>query len=284
MVKRARFVAGALLAWSLFFMPLAVAGEPPPPLILAGVYREDVDPAGYWVSEKLDGVRAYWDGKALYFRSGNAASAPAWFTRDFPARPLDGELWLGRGGFERLSGIVRKSQPVDAEWRQVSYMLFELPGAAGTFGERKERLRRLAETAGVPWLRAVEQLRVADRQALNAMLDAVVAGGGEGLMLHRDDAPYTSGRGDDLLKLKPYADREARVVAHLPGAGRHTGRMGALLVEDPDGRRFRIGTGFSDAQRDNPPAIGATISYRYRGLTASGLPRFATFLRLRETF
>lgn len=283
MVKRIHLVAGALLALSLLSMPAPAVGEPPA-LILAGVYREGIDPAGYWVSEKLDGVRAYWDGKALYFRSGNPVPAPAWFTRDFPAQPLDGELWLGRGSFERLSGIVRKTEPVDAEWRQVGYMLFELPGSAGTFGERKDRLRQLTEAAGVPWLRAVEQFRVADRQALTAKLNEVVAGGGEGLMLHRAEAPYRSGRGDDLLKLKPYLDREAKVIAHLPGAGRHAGRMGALLVEDADGRRFRIGTGFSDAARENPPAIGATVSYRYRGLTASGLPRFPSFLRLRETF
>lgn len=283
MVKRAHLVAGALLALSLLSMPAPAADEAPP-LILAGVYREGIDPAGYWVSEKLDGVRAYWDGRALYFRSGNPVPAPAWFTRDFPAQPLDGELWLGRGSFERLSGIVRKIEPVDAEWRQVVYMLFELPGATGTFGERKDRLRQLVEAVGVPWLRAVEQFRVADRQALTAKLNEVVAGGGEGLMLHRADAPYISGRGDNLLKLKPYLDREAKVVAYLPGAGRHAGRMGALLVEDAAGRRFRIGTGFSDDQRESPPAIGATVSYRYRGLTASGLPRFPSFLRLRETF
>jgi DNA ligase 1 len=283
MVKHNHFVATALLALSWLILPASALSEPPS-LILAGVYREGIDPPRYWVSEKLDGVRAYWDGKALYFRSGNPVAAPAWFVRDFPAQPLDGELWLGRGRFDRLSGIVRKTEPVEAEWHQVRYMLFELPGAVGTFSERKDRLRQLVDSAGVPWLQAVEQFRVGDRQTLQAKLNEVVAGGGEGLMLHRAEAPYRSGRGGDLLKLKPEQDREAKVVAHLPGAGRHAGRMGALLVEDTDGRRFRIGTGFSDADRENPPAIGATLSYRYRGLTASGLPRFPSFLRVRESF
>lgn len=254
----------------------------PPALLLADVYREDVEPADYWVSEKLDGVRAYWNGKRLYFRSGHPVPVPDWFTRGFPAVPLDGELWLGRGAFERLSGIVRKTEPVDAEWRQVRYMLFELPEAPGTFTERKDRLHRLAVETGVPWLQAVEQFRVVDRRALAEQLAAVVAAGGEGLMLHRAEAVYTSGRRNDLLKLKPFFDREARVVAHLPGAGRHAGHLGALLVETDDGRRFRLGTGLSDAQRMSPPPVGSLVTYRYRGLTVNGLPRFPSFLRVRD--
>ncbi|MDR3393566.1 MAG: DNA ligase [Parasulfuritortus sp.] len=281
---RIRLVVGALLASACLAAPVMVSTEAAPALVLAEVYRNSIDPAAYWVSEKLDGVRAYWDGKQLYFRSGHPVPAPAWFTRDFPATPLDGELWLGRGTFERLSGIVRKTEPVDAEWRQVRYMLFELPGAGGTFSVRKDRLARLVEQAGIPWLQAVEQFRVDDRKALQAKLDGVVAAGGEGLMLHRADAQYSAGRSDDLVKLKPFLDREARVVAHLPGEGRNTGRLGALLVEDENGRQFRIGTGFSDAQRENPPTVGSLVTYRYRGLTAKGLPRFPAFLRIREAF
>jgi DNA ligase-1 len=281
---RIRFVVGVLLVSACLAAPVMASTEAAPALILAEVYRTSIDPAAYWVSEKLDGVRAYWDGKQLYFRSGHAVPAPAWFTRDFPATPLDGELWLGRNTFERLSGIVRKSEPVDAEWRQVRYMLFELPDAEGTFTARKDKLARLVEQAGIPWLRVVEQYRVGDRKALLADLDKVVAAGGEGLMLHRADAHYSAGRSDDLVKLKPFLDREARVIAHLPGEGRNTWRLGALLVEGDDGRRLRIGTGFSDAQRENPPPVGSLVTYRYRGLTAKGLPRFPVFLRIRETF
>lgn len=270
------------LFWLIASTSVLAAG--PADLLLAEIYRDGIDPRAYWVSEKLDGVRAYWDGRQLYFRSGRVVAAPDWFTRDFPAQALDGELWLGRGEFERLSGIVRKLEPVDAEWRQVRYMLFELPDAAGDFTARKDQLQQLVGTAGVPWLQAVEQFRIADRQTLQARLDHVVAAGGEGLMLHRADAPYHAGRSDDLLKLKPFLDREARVVAYLPGKGRNAGRLGALLVEDEGGHRFRIGSGFSDAQRDQPPPLGSQITYRYRGLTAKGLPRFPVFLRLREAF
>lgn len=272
-----------LLAGLLWLAPLPALAEPPA-LAHAAIYRAGMDPAGYWVSEKLDGVRAVWDGEQLHFRSGRLIAAPAWFTKDFPARALDGELWMGRGQFERLSGVVRRETPDDAEWRQVRYMLFELPGAEGDFSERVAAMREIVAKAGLPWLQAVEQLRVNDQAALQRRFDEVVKGGGEGLMLHRADAPYRAGRSDDLLKLKPWDDAEAVVVAHLPGRGKHAGKLGALLVELPDGRRLRIGSGFSDVQRADPPAIGATITYRYRGLTVKGLPRFATFLRVREAF
>lgn len=255
-----------------------------PELILAGHYQEGLDVSRYWVSEKLDGARAYWDGQHLYFRSGRPVHAPAWFTAGFPVHPLDGELWIGRGQFDRLSGIVRREQPRDEEWRQVRYMVFELPNGSGGFSERLARLRESVAAAGLPWLQVVEQFRVVDSRALEQRLDAVLAAGGEGLMLHRADAPYLTGRGDALLKMKPWLDAEATVIAHLPGKGRLAGMLGALVVETPAGQRFHLGTGFTDAQRRDPPPPGAVVTYRYRELNPSGLPRFASFLRVRPTF
>ncbi len=272
-----RLLLGLTLALTAFFSH-AEASD----ILLANVYRDDIDVAHYLVSEKLDGVRAVWNGEQLRFRSGRPIHAPRWFIEALPAMPLDGELWLGRGGFERLSGIVRREAPVDAEWRQVRYMLFELPGGEGDFRQRAERLQRIAEQAGVPWLQAVAQEALPNRQALQARLAAVLRSGGEGLMLHRADALYETGRSDTLLKLKPWLDAEAVVVGHLPGKGKHAGRLGALRLRRPDGREFRLGTGFTDAQRRDPPPIGSKVTYRYRELTAGGLPRFASFLRIRE--
>lgn len=252
--------------------------------MLANRWRDAFDPADFWVSEKLDGVRAHWDGRRLRFRSGATIQAPAWFTAALPPRPLDGELWLGRGRFEDLSGLVRREQPDEVKWREVRYMVFDLPGESGIFGERVVRMRALAADAvrKTPWLQAVEQFRVRDRAELAVRLDRVVAGGGEGLMLHRADARWEAGRSDALLKLTPWLDAEARVVAHLPGKGRLQGRVGALEVEAADGRRFRIGSGLTDADRSNPPRIGAEVTYRYRELTGQGLPRFPIFLRERS--
>lgn len=262
----------------------AVAATPPgaPALILAQRAPAGIDPAGWLVSEKLDGVRAYWDGRVLRFRSGQAIAAPAWFVAPLPAQPLDGELWIGRRRFEQLSGTVRREVPDDAAWRAVRYMLFDLPGAPGDFSARLARLQGIVAQVRVGWLQAVPQQRIADRTALDRLFDEVVAGGGEGLMLHRADAPWSPGRSDALLKLTPYLDAEATVVAHIPGKGRHRGRLGALEVRAPDGRRFRLGTGFSDAARASPPALGSEVTYRYRELTAQGLPRFPVFLRVRD--
>jgi DNA ligase 1 len=253
-------------------------------LLLAERYTPGIDVSRYWVSEKLDGVRAHWDGRQLRFRSGNPVSAPEWFLAALPARPLDGELWLGRGRFDQLSGIVRRALPSDDEWRQVRYMIFELPEAAGSFSERLVQIKNTVAAAGVPWLQAVEQFRLPDDNALQRELDEVVSGGGEGLMLHRADALYETGRSANLLKATPWLDAEARVVAHLPGKGKHTRRLGALRVEMPDGRQFSIGSGFTDVQRRDPPAIGALVTYRYRELTRKGVPRFPHFLRVREAF
>ncbi len=263
---------------------LAKAGPDAPPLLLAQVLRGDVDVTRYWVSEKLDGARAIWDGHTLRFRSGRLVNAPDWFLAGLPPEPLDGELWIGRGRFDELSGIVRRKQARDEDWRRVKYMIFEQPDGAGSFSERIERLRGIVARAGVPWLQAVEQFRVADRPALQAKLDEVVAGRGEGLMLHRADAPYLTGRSDVLLKLKPLLDSEATVIAHLPGQGRLSGMMGALRVETAAGVRFEIGTGFSDAVRRDPPPVGTLVTFQYRELTKDGVPRFASYLRRREAF
>ncbi len=253
-----------------------------PALMHARLWHEGDNPKAYWVSEKLDGVRAFWDGQTLRFRSGLPIAAPVWLTAALPKTALDGELWLGRGRFDELSGIVRRQVPVDADWRSVQYMLFDLPGAAGVFSERAQRLTALVAEVQQPWLHTVAQQHVPNAAALYILLRATIKGGGEGLVLHHANALWSPGRSDALLKLKLQPDEEARVVAHLPGKGRHAGRLGALLLEMPDGKRFALGTGFTDAQREAPPAMGSVVTYRYRGRTPKGLPRFASFLRVRD--
>jgi DNA ligase-1 len=270
------------------FIGLAALGVVPreawsaPGVMLAREAGPGLDPRGWLVSEKLDGVRALWDGQALRFRSGRAIAAPRWFTEGLPAQPLDGELWLGRGRFEALCGTVRQVQPLDRAWREVRYALFDLPASAAPFADRAAALRSVVQQAQLPFLLAVAQFELPDAAALQRRLDAVVRAGGEGLMLHRADALHRSGRSDALLKLKPLHDAEATVIGHDLGQGRHAGRLGALRVRSADGRAFRVGTGFSDAQRDAPPPPGSVITYTYRGLTASGLPRHASFLRVRD--
>jgi len=264
----------------LLFSAYAIAGAPE--ILLAQVYKSGLDVTQYLVSEKYDGMRAFWDGKQLMTRQGNVIHAPAWFTKDLPKSPLDGELWLARGQYDALSSTVRKEIPIDAEWKNISYMVFELPNASGTFELRAKRIVEIVKVANVSHLKAVTQIRVKDEAELKKALKQVVVAGEEGLMLHREDAHYVTGRSDVMLKLKLLLDAEAKVIAHLPVKGQYTGKMGALLVESQDGMRFKLGTGFTDAQRESPPPIGCTITYTYRDKTKMGKPKFASFLRVRN--
>jgi DNA ligase-1 len=250
--------------------------------MLAKPWQDSLNPADYLVSEKLDGVRAQWDGTSLRFRSGRPMVAPAWFLAGLPAVALDGELWLGRHSFDALSAIVRREVPVDSEWRALRYKVFDLPQDADPFALRALRLSAVVEVARQPWLQAVAQSRLADASALQTRLRDVVAAGGEGLVLHRADALWTPGRSDALRKLKQVPDEEGLVVGKIAGKGKYQGRMGALLLQAPNGQQFALGTGFSDALRANPPPLGAVVSYRYRDRTATGLPKFASFLRVRD--
>ncbi|HWH80863.1 MAG TPA: DNA ligase [Burkholderiaceae bacterium] len=270
------FTVAAALPW-----PAARAATA---LQLPTVYDDAIDPAPYLVSEKYDGVRGHWDGATLRFRSGREVPAPAWFSAALPRTPLDGELWLGRGRFDELSGTVRRRVPVDAEWRALRYMVFELPEREGTFAERAQRIVEIAaQQRGSPMV-AVAQAPVADRAALQWRLADTIANGGEGLVLHLASAAYRPGRSDVTMKLKPERDAEAVVVGHRVGQGRLAGQLGALELRTPDGRTFLVGSGFSDAQRRAPPPLGSVVTYRCRELTSTGLPRFATFLRPHDAF
>jgi DNA ligase-1 len=267
--------------------PTAMAADAKPPLMLANVYHPGVALADYWVSEKYDGVRGFWDGQKLLTRGGQTINPPAWFTANWPATPMDGELWAGRGQFQKAASTVRQQSPDDAAWRGMRFMVFDLPAEPGPFTQRLSALNSMVGKLAVPWVQAVPQSKVASHAALQSQLKQITQAGAEGLMLHRGSALYKGVRNDDLLKVKTHDDAEAKVVGHIPGKGKHADQLGALLLEIPgaDGqpaKRFKLGTGLTDAQRQNPPAIGSQVTYRYRGLTDSGLPRFASFMRLRE--
>ena len=280
--RRCALTLLALVAWGVSPSNAAAAAADAPALLLASVYRPGLELQGYWVSEKYDGVRGHWDGQRLRTRGGEPITPPAWFTAGWPDTALDGELWAGRGRFAQAQSTVRQASAGDAAWRQIRFMVFDLPAHPGNFDERLSVLQSTVKRIGQPWVVAVPQQRVASDAALQALLARTVRGGGEGLMLHRGSSLYRAGRSDDLIKLKTHDDTEARVVAHLPGKGKHAGRLGALLVEMPSGQRFRLGTGLSDAERSAPPPIGSWVTYRFRGTHDSGLPRFASFVRVRE--
>jgi DNA ligase-1 len=250
--------------------------------MLANVYRAGTPMADYWVSEKYDGLRGYWDGSRLFTRGGASVGAPAWFTAGWPAIPMDGELWAGHGAFGTALSTVRQQRAVDTAWRGMRFMVFDLPAQAGPYDARLQALRQALAQQDPARLVAVAQSRIENHGALQGRLDQIVQAGGEGLMLHRGASSYRGERSADLLKFKPYLDADAKVVALLPGKGKYVGQLGALMVETPQGRRFKLGTGFSDAQRREAPVPGTWVVYRFRDKNASGIPRFASFLRLRD--
>ncbi|MGJ8673996.1 DNA ligase [Rubritalea sp.] len=272
------------LIFSILLSSLCAAEErSTPPLQLSHSYEnDDIDITEYWVSEKLDGVRGYWDGQNLLTRSGRKIVSPAWFTARFPKEiTMDGELWIERGAFDQVSGIARTQKPNDTQWEKVHYCVFDLPNHGGPFNQRVQAIRKIEAQSNIPWLRAVKQFRVSSIEQLHQQLLATVNAGGEGLMLHKGSATYQAERTRDLLKLKPHEDAEATVIGHIEGKGKFSGMLGALVVQLPGGRQLKLGSGFSDAQRKQPPKIGTTITYQFTGLTATGLPRFARFLRER---
>ena len=250
-----------------------------PKLMLAKLYSSDIELQQYLISEKFDGIRAYWDGRQLLSRQGYPIRAPLWLTQTLPAYALDLELWMGRGQFEKVSAAIRRYRPVDQEWRTIQLLLLDLPTSSQPFKARTDQLNKLAAQINNNQIKSLEYHRVASQQELLALLEQQVNKGAEGLMLNRADAFYQAGRSDAIVKLKPYFDAEAVVLAHLPGKGKLEGMMGSILVQSDNGQTFKIGSGFSNQQRLNPPPIGSMIRFKYHGLTRSGTPRFASYLR-----
>lgn len=251
-----------------------------PALLLAQTWQNDINLDGWWMSEKLDGCRAWWDGQRFLSRQGKEFLAPEWFTENLPREPLDGELWVARRAFQRTVSIVRRRDRGDA-WREVRYVVFDMPRLQAPF---EERLKALADCLAAhrpkfAVLHSHERCRGTEH--LREELTRITALGGEGLMLRQPGSLYESGRSATLLKVKLFHDAEARVVDYVAGAGRHKGRLGALVVETADGRSFSIGTGFSDHERENPPPIGSIVTYRYQELSDRGIPRFPSFVRVR---
>jgi len=252
-----------------------------PPLLLAESWDNAADLSDWWMSEKLDGVRAYWDGKQFLSRQGNLYHAPDWFVEGLPSEPLDGELWIDRKKFQRTVSIVRRQDKNDL-WNEVRFLVFDAPAATGGFEDRLAFLKDALARGAAKFARQHPQERCKSLDALRAELTRIETLGGEGLMLRQPGSKYVAGRSATLLKVKTFHDAEAVVVGHQAGAGRHKGRLGALLVRLPDGTDFAIGTGFSDRERDHPPAIGAAVTFRYQELSDAGVPRFPSWVGVRH--
>lgn len=252
---------------------------PAPALLLAHKW-EDTPVDGWWMSEKLDGVRAYWDGKHFISRQGNYFFAPDWFVENLPDLPLDGELWAGRKRFQRTVSIARRQDKND-DWRELRYVVFDAPAIDKPFEQRMDFLKQCFARLKPPYGAVCEHVRCEHTAHLKEELQRVQTMGGEGLMIRRPGSLYETGRSSTLFKIKNFFDAEARVLAHLPGTGRHQGRLGALQVELPNGVTFSVGSGFSDAEREDPPPLDSIVTFRFQEMTKTGVPRFPTYVGVR---
>jgi DNA ligase-1 len=259
----------------------AIVKDTAPPCLLAHKWDGE-DPAGWWMSEKMDGVRAWWDGENFISRLGNTYHAPEWFKAKMPATlVLDGELWVGRKMFQTTVSTVRKLIPTDSEWENVHYAVFDGPEIAGDFENRLTALRKVVSGNRRETVYLLKQTRCLDVDHLKRVLRDIEEEGGEGVMLRKAGSLYEEGRSSTCLKVKSFLDDEAKVIGYTDGKGKHKNRVGALICEWND-VTVEVGTGLSDKQRENPPALGSKITFRYFETTVAGIPRFPVFLTARD--
>ena len=243
-----------------------------PDLLLLNNYSNDINVTSWYMSEKLDGVRAYWNGDKLISRNGKVFSAPEFFTKDFPKTKLDGELWSKRSDFSHISSIVN-TKLSNERWKDLTYNVFEVPNAAGSL---TERLLKVNESQ---YIRVVPQIKVKNKKHLDTFLKSIEIKGGEGVVVRNENLNYYTGRNNNALKVKSYIDEECEVIGHNKGSGKYNNMLGSLVCKMDNSKRVKIGTGFNDEQRRYPPEIGAIITFKYYGLTSKGNPRFPVFLR-----
>ncbi|QFR48869.1 DNA ligase [Sulfurimonas lithotrophica] len=246
-----------------------------PNLFLLNTYTDDKNISGWYMSEKLDGVRAYWDGEKLISRGGKVFNPPTFFIKNFPKHKLDGELWSKRNDFENISSIV-KTKKSNEKWKELTYNIFEVPSARGSL------LQRLSNVKETKYLKLIKQIKVKNKEHLKEFLSTIEKQGGEGVVVRDGSLPYYTGRDNNSLKVKSYQDAECKVVSFNNGNGKYKNKLGSLNCKLKSDKIIKIGSGFSDKQRKNPPKIGSIITFKYYGLTSKGNPKFPVFLRQRD--
>ncbi|PSM52329.1 DNA ligase [Campylobacter blaseri] len=262
---------------SIFFSFLTLFAQKPNVMLLNEYNNENL--SGWYMSEKLDGVRARWNGKELVSRNGNKFSAPKDFIKDFPSFSLDGELFTKRGDFANISSITSQLIPHNG-WSEIKFYIFDIPDLNESFDIKYKKMQEISKNSKN--IVFIEQKIVKNNEEVFEFLDEVVSKGGEGVVVREPSLIYENARSNRILKLKKFKDSECKVVAINKGNGKYKDKMGSITCEKEDGVRFKIGTGFNDEIRENPPKIGDIITYKYQNLTKKGIPRFAVFLRIRD--
>ena len=245
--------------------------------------------SGWYLQEKLDGVRARWYKGQFLSRSQKPYPCPeevlAFMREEYGDTPLDGELTCGRGLFQQSVSLVRNGHSTSEQWlSQLHYQVFDLV-LDEEYEIRKQLLDSMQHHGGF-----VQNLgvlgRIASDDDVQRHLDYMIEVRGEGLILRNPKAQYHFGYSHDMLKLKRVDEMEVKIVGWLPGQGKHAGRMGVLIVET-DEAKFELGTGFDDAFREDVACWfdsykGKLVTIEHYGFTDDGIPRNASFKCVRD--
>lgn len=248
------------------------------PMLAKNYKNQDVQ--GWYMSEKLDGVRCIWDGEHFYSRNGNRFYAPDWFYNGMPDNVvLDGELYQGLGRFQETCGIVRRH---DDDWHDVKFMVFDLITIGIKFADRLTMLY-LNDNNGIfpNHVQILDHYKINDQNTFDDFRFDIIQKNGEGVILKNPESLYQNKRSNDLLKVKTFHSDECTLVEYQDGKGKHLGCVGAFICEW-QGKIIKLGTGLSDDDRINPPDIGSILTFSFFELTNSGLPRFPTYIGVRD--
>ncbi len=260
----------------LLLIPFLLYGSKPD-LLLLKTYK-DQNISGWVMSEKLDGIRAYWDGAKLLTKNGKQIYAPKWFTKDYPLFPIDGELWSKEKDFENISSIVRDKIPSN-NWKQIKHYIFEVPNAKGNLYQRLDKLHSINSR----YIKRIKQIKIKNKQHLQKYFKETIDKGGEGIVVRDPSKSYISKRTSSALKVKKFQDAECEVIKYTKGNGKYKDMMGSLVCKLQNNIVFKIGSGFTKQQRIYPPNIGDIVTFKYQEFTKYGIPRFPVFLRIRYT-
>lgn len=235
---------------------------------------KDQSVKGWLMSEKFDGVRAYWNGFQFLTRNNNIINVPRWFCESMPNEWLDGELWLGRGKFEQTSAAVRQGFKNEL-WANMIFKVFDLPLTPGNFSSRLEQLNKLTLPTHC---QQVEQRTVDNKECLNDYYTNLLSNGAEGVVIKSPSSPYNIGRTSNALKYVPENSGEAKVI----GINRHDDLSFKSLKCLFNNEQFNLSAGISEQIKTIPPKIGKLITIKFNGLTGNNLPRHAVFITTRD--
>ncbi len=259
----------------LLIIPFLLYASKPDLLLLKTYKNQNI--TGWVMSEKLDGIRAYWDGKKLLTRSGKIIHAPIWFTKDYPHFEIDGELWTKRGDFENISSIVRDKIP-GKKWKDIRHYIFEVPNSEGGLFQRLSKVKPYEGK----YIKIIPQINIKDKNHLKIFLKKIESKKGEGVVVRDPKSPYINKRTSKVLKVKTFHDSECTVIGYKEGKGKFKNLVGSIICKLLNGTEFKVGSGLTVKDRKNPPKIGAMITFKYKEFTKYGKPRFPVYLRVRD--